>query len=52
MGLDDREALAVLASAFDDETRSETVIRRFYDTWFAIDDSARELFPPIWGTSG
>ncbi len=46
MGLDDREAMAVLASAFDDETRARTLIRRFYDTWFAIDDSVREQFPP------
>jgi len=41
--------MAVLASAFDDEARAERLIRLFYDTWFAIDDSVRELFPPDLG---
>ncbi|MCB0925322.1 MAG: 2-polyprenylphenol hydroxylase [Mycobacterium sp.] len=49
MGLDDREALAVLAAPFEDETRAHALIRRFYDTWFAIDDSVRDLFPPDLG---
>lgn len=49
MGLDDRDALQVLVSAFDDEARCDELIRRFHETWFASDDSARELFPPELG---
>lgn len=45
MGLDDRDALGVLASAFV-APGSDGLIRRCYDTWFAIDGSVRELFPP------
>lgn len=47
MGLDDREALATLRAAVDpDGGSSAELIRSFYTRWFAIDTSARDLFPP------
>ncbi|MET0901226.1 MAG: FAD-binding oxidoreductase [Mycobacterium sp.] len=46
MGLEDREALAVLQAAVDPLTNSDAVIGRFYTTWFAIDESVRDMFPP------
>ena len=46
MGLDDREALAILRAAVDPDNGSEDLIRGFYTRWFAIDTSARDLFPP------
>jgi NAD(P)H-flavin reductase/hemoglobin-like flavoprotein len=46
VGLEDREALAVLRAAVDPLTKSDQVIGRFYSTWFAIDQSVRDMFPP------
>ncbi|CAN5477474.1 FAD-binding oxidoreductase [soil metagenome] len=46
MGLEDREALAVLQAAVDPLTSSDALISRFYTTWFAIDESVRDMFPP------
>jgi NAD(P)H-flavin reductase/hemoglobin-like flavoprotein len=46
VGLDDRDALAVLRAAVDPEAGSEELIRRFYTRWFAIDTAVRDLFPP------
>lgn len=46
MGLDDRDALAILRAAVDPDNGSEDLIRGFYTRWFAIDTSARDLFPP------
>lgn len=46
MGLDDRDALALLRDAVDPALGSEALIRRFYTRWFAIDISVRDLFPP------
>ncbi|MGO9925980.1 MAG: FAD-binding oxidoreductase, partial [Mycobacterium sp.] len=47
MGLEDRDALQVLRDAFkqDDPGPSE-LVHRFYDHWFALDVSVRDLFPP------
>lgn len=42
MGLDDRDALLTLRAAVG----NGEVIGRFYARWFAIDMSARDLFPP------
>lgn len=42
MGLDDREALQTLRAA----VAGDGVIGRIYTRWFAIDMSARDLFPP------
>ncbi len=42
MGLDDREALQTLRAAVD----AGEVTGKFYTRWFAIDMSARDLFPP------
>jgi NAD(P)H-flavin reductase len=46
VGLEDRESVRVLQSTLDSEARSDELMRRFYATWFALDDSVRELFPP------
>lgn len=46
MGLDDRDALRTLRDAVDPALGSGELIRRFYDHWFAIDTSVRDLFPP------
>ena len=46
MGLEDREALRVLHSALETPTRSESIMRQFYATWFTIDDTVVEKFPP------
>jgi NAD(P)H-flavin reductase len=36
----------MLRDAVDPQQGSEDLIRRFYTSWFAIDMSARDLFPP------
>lgn len=46
MGLDDRDSLLTLRDAVDPERSSGEVIREFYTRWFAVDASARDLFPP------
>ncbi|EKF25417.1 oxidoreductase NAD-binding domain protein [Mycolicibacterium hassiacum DSM 44199] len=46
MGLEDRESLRILRDAVDPARGSDELIRRFYTRWFAIDMSARDLFPP------
>lgn len=46
MGLEDRDALAVLRAAVDPDHGGGEVVRRFYARWFSIDPSARDLFPP------
>jgi NAD(P)H-flavin reductase/hemoglobin-like flavoprotein len=46
VGLDDRDALMLLRDAVDPALGSDETIRRFYAHWFAIDLSARDLFPP------
>lgn len=46
MGLDDRDALQLLRDAVDPALGSDELVRRFYTHWFAIDTSARDLFPP------
>ncbi len=51
MGLDDRDALAILRDAVDPQRGSDDLIHRFYTLWFVTDISARDLFPPTWGTN-
>ncbi|WP_422742678.1 FAD-binding oxidoreductase [Mycobacterium sp. WMMD1722] len=46
MGLDDRDALAVLRDAVDPRLGSDPLIAAFYTRWFATDLSVRDLFPP------
>jgi NAD(P)H-flavin reductase/hemoglobin-like flavoprotein len=46
VGLDDRESLRVLQSILDHDDRSEALMRRFYASWFYLDDSVREFFAP------
>ncbi len=48
MGLEDRDALVVLRDAFkkDDPEQPNDLVRRFYNQWFALDPSVRDLFPP------
>lgn len=46
VGLDDRDALRMLRDTVDPALGSDDLIRRFYDRWFAIDTSARDLFAP------
>lgn len=46
MGLEDRNALRVLQTVMDPQSGSDGLIRDFYTHWFAIDPSARDLFPP------
>lgn len=46
MGLDDRAALETLQNAVDPKQGSAPLIRDFYTRWFAVDLSARDLFPP------
>ena len=45
MGLEDRDALAVLRSAVNGPG-AEHLVGRFYTCWFAIDPPVRDLFPP------
>jgi NAD(P)H-flavin reductase/hemoglobin-like flavoprotein len=45
VGLEDRDALAVLRAAVDGPG-SDDLIGRFYQRWFAVDGSARDMFPP------
>lgn len=44
MGLEDRDALQVLRDAFKPD--GTELVHRFYDHWFALDTSVRDLFPP------
>ncbi|MGU3502642.1 globin domain-containing protein [Mycobacterium sp. C31M] len=47
MGIDDRDALQTLRAAVDPQApHSDALIGRFYTRWFAIDPTARDLFPP------
>jgi NAD(P)H-flavin reductase/hemoglobin-like flavoprotein len=46
VGLEDRDALAILHAAVDPANDSDELIRRIYTRWFAIDTSVRDLFPP------
>lgn len=41
MGLEDSAALRTLQAVVDDD-----LLRNFYDTWFTLDESVRDLFPP------
>jgi NAD(P)H-flavin reductase/hemoglobin-like flavoprotein len=42
VSLEDRDALRVLRDAFT----GDELVHRFYDHWFALDVSVRDLFPP------
>lgn len=44
MGLEYGDSLRVLQSVFDD--RPDALMRRFYASWFYLDDSVRPLFGP------
>lgn len=46
VGLEDRDALRVLQTAIDPQAPSDDLIRSIYAHWFAIDTTARDLFPP------
>ncbi|MDR3660325.1 MAG: FAD-binding oxidoreductase [Mycobacterium sp.] len=46
MGLDDREALAIVRAAIDPERAADGLIADFYTRWFATDLTVRDLFPP------
>lgn len=46
MGLDDRDALRILRDAVDPRLGADELLRRFYARWFAVDLTARDLFPP------
>jgi NAD(P)H-flavin reductase/hemoglobin-like flavoprotein len=45
VGLNDRDALAVLHAAVDPDDENG-LIGRFYTRWFSLDVSLRDLFPP------
>ena len=45
MGLEDRASLRIVRSLLDGPA-GDSVIRRFYATWFARDPSVLDLFPP------
>lgn len=45
MGLDDRESLRKVLTALDGP-KAGGLVRRFYATWFDLDPSVRDLFPP------
>lgn len=45
MGLDDRDALQVLQSAFAVPADGTDVVAEFFGRWFGADPSARDLFP-------
>jgi NAD(P)H-flavin reductase/hemoglobin-like flavoprotein len=49
VGLDDRDALTRLRAAVTPPHGSDGVIGQFYMRWFAVDMSARDLFPPDMG---
>ncbi len=46
MGLEDRQSMRILRDVLDVGHGPETVIGEFYTRWFAVDMSARDLFPP------
>ncbi len=46
MGLDDRDSLRTLRAAIDPVFGDNEVVRRFYTDWFALDPTARDMFPP------
>ena len=50
MGLEDRDALAVLRAAFENSevphSAADEVLHGFYTRWFALDSEVRDLFPP------
>ncbi|MCX2932803.1 FAD-binding oxidoreductase [Mycobacterium sp. CVI_P3] len=50
MGLEDRDALAVLQAAFENSgapgSDSDLLVQRFYTRWFALDAEVRDLFGP------
>lgn len=45
MGLEDRESLRVVQSVLEGPA-CDDLIRRFYATWFSLDPSVCDLFPP------
>jgi NAD(P)H-flavin reductase len=47
VGLEDRDALRMLHGAFSRRgpDGDSELVRRFYDRWFAVDPSVRDLFP-------
>jgi NAD(P)H-flavin reductase len=48
VGLDDRDALRVLHTAFAEQVRDDGtgLVGRFYARWFSLDVALRDLFPP------
>ncbi|WP_396925395.1 FAD-binding oxidoreductase [Mycolicibacterium sp.] len=50
MGLEDRDALAVLRAAFENSevphSAADELLHGFYTRWFALDSEVRDLFPP------
>jgi len=50
VGIDDRNAMAVLRDAINPPHTGDKLIRAFYARWFALDPSVRDLFPPDMGT--
>jgi NAD(P)H-flavin reductase/hemoglobin-like flavoprotein len=46
VGLEDQNALEKLRAVIAPESDSDEVIGQFYTRWFAMDMSARDLFPP------
>jgi NAD(P)H-flavin reductase/hemoglobin-like flavoprotein len=49
VGLENQGVLRKLRSAIDPNSGDDELIQRFYTRWFAIDPSARDLFPPDMG---
>lgn len=49
MGLDDQNALQRLRAVIVPTSGPEGIIGQFYNRWFGIDISARDLFPPDMG---
>jgi NAD(P)H-flavin reductase/hemoglobin-like flavoprotein len=50
VGVENRAVLRELRSAIDPEAGSDALISSFYTRWFALDPSARDLFPPEMAT--
>jgi NAD(P)H-flavin reductase len=49
VGVENQSVLRRLRSAIDPTSGSDELIGRFYTAWFAVDPSARDLFPPEMG---
>ncbi|MGD9618758.1 MAG: FAD-binding oxidoreductase [Mycolicibacterium sp.] len=46
MGLEDQDSIRILRDVLDPDRGSHDLVAQFYSRWFAVDLTARDLFPP------